>query len=181
LDVDRALELPPPVPLPPAAITANSLIASSAEAAGISFGELPSHTSGAGAESSAHDLVQRAPGSTPSVIQQPFFFDTAPTEHVTKLLHDDGEDSPREGQPDSPSTRHLSPLFLEIGNGQRRVQKRLEIEVEVTVINQDRIAQIASNKTLRTFSQLATTAVHKVAQDLRTFRESYRSVWGRRY
>jgi hypothetical protein len=90
-------------------------------------------------------------------------------------------DAPLDGRPGGPSTRQLSPLFVESRSGERRVQKRLEIEVEVTVINQDRIAQIASNKTLRTFSQLAATSVHKVAQDLRTFRESYRQAWGRRF
>ena len=47
--------------------------------------------------------------------------------------------------------------------------------------NQEPIALIASNKTLRTFSQLADSSIYKVAQDLRTFGESYRSVWGRRF
>ena len=67
-----------------------------------------------------------------------------------------------------------------MGSGARRVQKRLEIEVEVTVINQKRIAEVTNNKTLGTFAQLAHTSVYKVAQDLRTFRESYRDAWGRR-
>ncbi len=176
-EIDPRVEVPPPEPLSPNAIASDSSIAPPAGTAGISFGESSSEAFAAGTEPSIPDLGESIQGPSLSDLGQPLFFDTDPTAPPSDVR----DDSPLDSQPGEPSIRQLPPMVVEIGSGERRVEKRLEIEVEVTVTNQARIALIASNKTLGTFSQLATTAVHKVAQDLRTFRESYRSVWGRRF
>ena len=79
-----------------------------------------------------------------------------------------------------PATARISPLFLSRDRGERPVvKKRLEIEVEITVTNQQRISTIAVDKSLDAFKLFAGDAVYKVSQDLRTFRESYRDAWGR--
>ena len=180
-EIDSRVEVPPPELLPQSAIASDSLIASPAETAGITFGESSSEASVAGPEPSIPDPGESIQGPPPSDLGQAVFFDTDPTKPPTAPPSDVRDDSPLDSQPDSRSIRRPPPFILEVGNGERRAKKRLELEVEVTLTNQERIALIASNKTLGTFSQLATTAVHKVAQDLRTFRESYRSVWGRRF
>lgn len=72
------------------------------------------------------------------------------------------------------------PLTMELERDGRRVHKRLEIEVVVTVTNQERIATITSEKMLRRFSELADFKVFQVSEEFRMFRDDFRIVWGRR-
>ncbi len=180
-EIDPRVEAPPPEPLPPIAIASDSLIAPPADTAGIAFGGLSPDTSAAGAESSIPDLGESIQGPPPSDSGQAVFFDTDPTAPPTAQPSDVRDDSPLDSQPDSRSIRRPPPFILEVGNGERRAKKRLELEVEVTLTNQERITQIATDKSRGAFWRLAEQTVYKVAQDLRTFRESYRSVWGRRF
>ena len=179
-EMDRTVQVPPlpPDPLAQSSTISSSLFAPPAESGGIPFVDLSPDASGAGDELSMQDLVERANGSATSDLGQAVLDATA-TGPPAASVPDSRVDSPIESQPDSPSTGRISPLFLSLGSGERRVEKRLEIEVEVTVANADRISLIAVDKAKREFKLLASDAVYQVRQDLRTFRESYRDAWGR--
>jgi hypothetical protein len=68
---------------------------------------------------------------------------------------------------------------IAIGGGRHTVQRRLEIEVEVTVANMQRVSLTAVEAAKPEFKKMAATAVYKLRQDFRDFRDSYRAIWGR--
>jgi hypothetical protein len=68
---------------------------------------------------------------------------------------------------------------IAIGGGRHTVQRRLEIEVEVTVANMQRLSLVAVEAAKPEFRKMADSAVYKLRQDFRDFRDSYRAIWGR--
>ena len=180
-EIEGIVQLPPPPAelLPPPSIVSSFLTPPPDEAGGISFGDFSLDASAPGEGLAIQDLVDRASGSASSDVEQAILH-TSPAAPPPASVPDGSVDSPIDGQQDSPSTARISPLFLSMGSGERRVvKKRLEIEVEITVTNQQRISTIAVDKSKDELKLFAGDAVYKVKKDLRTFRESYRDAWGR--
>lgn len=170
----------PPESLPPATVAGGSVIASRPEMPGISFGQSPSEFFSSDAGGDIPELEGISPESPASDLGQPVFFDSDATPSSPTIPPPETNDEPLRS-PLAPRPVRQKPFVVEVSGREQREKKRLEIEVVVTIANQERIAQVASSKTLETFARLAESLVYKVAQDLRTFRESYRAVWGRRF
>jgi hypothetical protein len=164
---------PPPAPpvLPETSFVDLSMLEAVPEVGGESSAVLLPGEWGGG-ESSAHDLVERFPRGERPAIEQPI---VRGPESVEPLIPDDAAESPIGGREDI--SGRLAPIFGSAPGGEIRVAKRLLIEVEVVVTNAQRVSQIATHDARGEFQRLADASVYKVANDFRTFRESYRRAW----
>jgi len=176
-EIEGIVQLPPPPAelLPPPSIVSSFLTPPPDETSEISLGDFSVDASAAGDDPAIHDLVERAPGSASSDVEQAFLR-TNPSGPAPAV---DRVDSSIDSQAEAPSAARISPIFLDNASRKDRVVKRLEIEVEITVTNQQRISAIAVDKSKDELKLFAGDAVYKVKKDLRTFRESYRDAWGR--
>jgi hypothetical protein len=165
------LPLPPPVNLPDLAVASVPDFGAVPETGGVSISDFMPDP---GVASAVHDLVERRPGTDSPEIESPIL--AAPELAGPLVPGDPVEPSPgsREGA-SRPVT--LPPNFAFQPGGEIRVAKRLMIEVEVTIVNAERVSRIATHDARGEFKQLADASVYKVARDLRTFRESYRRAW----
>jgi hypothetical protein len=176
-DFERAVEAPPPAPaLSTADFVAHSFLSWPAETGGVSFAGLSSDASAfsAGGADEIGDLIDRMHAASPGEVPEPFL------SHVEPASPPPGESfSPEGGERAPVTTRQLPPLVIGTPGNPNKVQKRLEIQVEVTVTNGQRISQIAGKASQYEFRAAARDAVFPVRRDLRQFRESFRNEFGR--